>query len=212
MSKRAVPEMAFDVSSSDDDAPEEVSVTSSRQQGISQLKDLRESLRKGKEEERERRRQRNEMFKIQKEKKLKDLSKRKLPDDVLEAISAKSAMKTHKKEVPSKKAVSRSDGDDEGGHSEEEDKNSDAGDNDLSDSGVEGSVKGYSGVEDFIPLGSGSGLALVTPGAIAKVAQTAAQKALSFKQNRLYNQRIPRENAQQRRAKMIKRKVANPMK
>lgn len=54
--------------------------------------------------------------------------------------------------VPSKAAViSRSDGDDEGDDSEEDDKKSDPGD--LSDSGVEGSVEGYSAAEEFIPLG-----------------------------------------------------------
>ncbi|BFZ23053.1 hypothetical protein BsWGS_26092 [Bradybaena similaris] len=214
MSKRAVPEMAFDASSSDDDdAPEEVSATSSRQQGISQLKDIKESLRKSKEEEREKRRQRNEMFRIQKEKKLKDLSKRRLPDEVLEAISAKSAKASHKNEgsVPSKAAtISRSDGDDEGDNSEEDNKNSDPGD--LSDSGVEGSVEGYSAAEEFIPLGAGNGLALVTPGAVVKTAETAAQRALNFKQSRLYDRRIPRENAQQRRAKLEKRKVLKQMK
>lgn len=58
--------LVMSLTDEDDDAPEEVCASSSRQQGISQLKDIKELLRKSKEEERERRRQRNEMFRIQK--------------------------------------------------------------------------------------------------------------------------------------------------
>uniref|UniRef100_A0A0B6Z551 Nucleolar protein 7 C-terminal domain-containing protein n=1 Tax=Arion vulgaris TaxID=1028688 RepID=A0A0B6Z551_9EUPU len=205
MSSRTVPEMAFDASSSDDDdAPEEVSVSASRQQGLNRMKDIQELLRKNKDGEKEKRRQRNEMFRIQKENKLKDLSKRKLPEDVLEAVSAKTKKSSQIENDNNPLTLdSAHDSDDD-----EEVNKSDDGDDALSDSGVEDVSDGHSGMEEFIPIGTKGGLALVTPGALTKTSQTSAQKALSFKNSRLYHQSsIPRENTKQRRARLAKRKA-----
>ena len=50
----------------DDEAPEEISVTSSRQERVAQLKNIQKASHEKREEEREHRRRRNEMFHMQK--------------------------------------------------------------------------------------------------------------------------------------------------
>ncbi|GFN96091.1 nucleolar protein 7-like isoform x1 [Plakobranchus ocellatus] len=176
-------------SSSEDEAPEEVSVTSTRQERVEQQKRIQNENRKNKEEEKGRRRQRNEMFRAQKERKLQELSKRKLPQDVLDGIPAKS----------SRVAAST-----------QEETNTDKNNSseDLEEKHVDFDDEGFDEVSpDFIPLGS-SNLAVVTEDQVSKLRLSSVQEALNFKHSRLYNQRyIPRESTQQRRAKAAKKRA-----
>ncbi|KAK3785756.1 hypothetical protein RRG08_051078 [Elysia crispata] len=188
---------AFD-SSSDDEAPEEISVNSSRQERVAQLKSIQKANREKKEEEREHRRRRNEMFLMQKERKLQELSKRKLPQDVLEGIPAKSSKIIAKdKEENKLSEVNES----EVGEAKAEEMGSGS---DVSNGEDEGFDEASA---DFIPLGS-TNLAVVTENQVSKMRLNTVQQALNFKESRLYNQKlIPRQTTEERRAKAAKKKA-----
>ncbi|CAL1531055.1 unnamed protein product [Lymnaea stagnalis] len=192
MSKRPVPDMQTADSSSDDDAPEELSATEVRKQSVSQLKTLKEAERRIKDEEKERRRKRNELFKTQKVKKNLDLSSRKLPQDILDAVSTKSN-KGNQSDSIKKRLYDNEDND---------------VNERLLDSGLE--LEDYNSTSDFIPFGdaSSSKLRAVTEDEVHKKKLSSAQAAFNFKNSRLYNQQtIPRESAQQRRARAAKRQA-----
>ncbi|GFS04643.1 nucleolar protein 7-like isoform X1 [Elysia marginata] len=189
---------AFD-SSSDDDAPEEISVTSSRQERVAQLKSIRKADQEKKEEEKERRRRRNEMFHMQKERKLQELSKRRLPQDVLEGIPAKSSKITAKAEEKSQS------NEENNSDVPEEAKDKEAG---VKSDESAGEDEGFDEApSDFIPLGS-TNLAVVTENQVSKMRVNSVQKALNFRESRLYNHKlIPRQTTQQRRARAAKKRA-----
>ncbi|RUS68741.1 hypothetical protein EGW08_023497 [Elysia chlorotica] len=189
---------AFD-SSSDDEAPDEVGVASTRHERVAQLKSIQKANREKKEEEREHRRRRNEMFLLQKERKLQELSKRRLPQDVLEGIPAKSS-----------KIIAKD---------KEQNKVSEEKDSELVDEakveeianrseGSDGEDEGFDEAStDFIPLGS-TNLNIVTANQVSKMQLNSVQQALNFKESRLYNQKhIPRQTTQQRRARAAKKRA-----
>lgn len=189
---------AFD-SSSDDDAPDEISVTSSRQERVAQIRSIQEANRKRKEEEKEHRRRRNEMYHKQKERKLQELSKRKLPQDVLEGIPAKSSKVTAITKEGSQTLKSVTSGLLEDSLIKEV-----GGASDESHEEDEGFDEATS---DFIPLGS-TNLAVVTENKISQVRLDSVQKAMNFRESRLYNTKhIPRQTTEQRRARVAKKKA-----
>ncbi|XP_059146595.1 uncharacterized protein LOC131934560 [Physella acuta] len=181
-------------SSSEDEAPEEFSATQVKKQRVSQLKSIKDAERKSKDEEKERRRKRNELFKTQKQKKLLDWSSRKLPKDVLEAVSGfkRKGPKTDK--PPSDPRLNEDDTEE---INETEDR--------LSDSGIDDASPKLNSSPDFIPIGNSGKLAVVPVSQVAKIKMTSLEKALEFKQKQLYNQpTIPRESSKKRRARLSK--------
>ncbi|KAK6965948.1 hypothetical protein BgiMline_030006 [Biomphalaria glabrata] len=187
----------FDSCSDSDDAPEEFNVAQVRQHHVSQLKDFQESLKKSKQEEKEKRRKRNELFKAQKEKKIQELQKRKLPQEVLDAVSSKASLPKEGK------VIAKTHVDEE----VTEDLIDDDLDDRLADSGVEDDNE-FDTKADFIPLKGTKNLFVATDEVVKKKKLTSAQEVLNFKNNRLYDQSvIPRENSKQRRSKAARLKI-----
>jgi len=131
--------MADTIDSSSDEAPEEISFSSSKKQKFSQEQSIREASILKKQKAKEKRSKQNDLFRLQKQKKLSDLSSRKLPQEILNAASSPV-------ETDERKDVKVFTSDDEGqGDGSDDEANEDR----LSDSGLE---DGEDDTEDFISL------------------------------------------------------------
>ncbi|KAH9495904.1 hypothetical protein Btru_015390 [Bulinus truncatus] len=181
--------------SDEDDAPQEFSAVEVRQQHIIQLKEFQQNLKKSKVEAKEKRRKRDELFKAQKEKKIQELMKRKLPQDVLDAVSTK--LKSQKDGKTALIATS---------DDILEDKDGVEPDDCLADSGVEDEE--LDTPADFIPLKGTRNLFVATEEDVKKKKISAGQQVLNFKHSHLYNHSvIPRENSKHRKAIAAKMKI-----
>jgi len=132
--------MADVMNSSDDEAPEEISFSSSKKQKLSQEETIRQASKLKKQKEKEKRSKQNDLFRLQKQKKLSDLSSRKLPQEILNAASGPVEADAQKGGV--KVFTSDNEDGDVGGEEMEEDR--------LSDSGLEDGEE--EDTEDFISL------------------------------------------------------------
>ncbi|XP_056001304.1 uncharacterized protein LOC125664807 [Ostrea edulis] len=159
----------------DDDVPEAMSFSSGRETALHQMKTALQQIGRNKEKMKEKRRQINEQNKLQKQKKLEALAKKKLSadffDDLPDVIPNSNNLK--RKAVHTNDSQPARDSEDEESFADTEE------DQDVND--------------DFIPLEERlGGVSVEKVKETKKKVLTSVEQALQFKQQKLYGGKIPR--------------------
>ncbi|PVD36938.1 hypothetical protein C0Q70_03931 [Pomacea canaliculata] len=200
------PEDGIEDHDSDDsdssEAPEDVCFAASREKEQKRMEDILNQIKKDRADKKDRLRKKDDLFKQQKQQKLAALSKRKLPEDFLEAVADTAEEKKQKKNQ-NEAAVKGSEETDPaslGVLSAENELAEDISDNETDDK-----------VQDFLPLAAASDdreqLIKVVALSSKSRSATISQKAASFKQSMLYGGRIKRIDSQQQKGIKAKRKA-----
>ncbi|XP_061163105.1 nucleoplasmin-like protein ANO39 [Saccostrea echinata] len=162
-------------SEEDDEVPEAVSFSSGRKAALQEMKTALQQIGQNKQKVKDKRRQLNEQFKLQKQKKLEDLAKKKLSedffDDLPEAIPKENNLK--RKAVNTDHSKQAKDSEDEESFADTEE------DFEIND--------------DFIPLEERlGGVTVEKVKENEKKIMSSVEQARQFKQQRLYGGKIPR--------------------
>jgi len=178
--------------SDSDAAPDDVTFEASRMSVLSKVKQAVDHINKEKEKLRTKRRQKQDQYTTQKKQKRES---RRLPDDVLAAL-------TDQPISTKSKSDKKSESEDTSKQTEEERSTQEEINDMLGFSGSDGEQE----PEDFIPLEQ-SGIRAVCVQDAVRASITSAEKAAEFKHNMLYGNRIRRENTKDKLAKKQKKKA-----